>query len=88
MAQDFYLGNITKDDFKFRVKDFVKRVALSDGELKDKEVSFCSVSESALPKTWSKPTEIKFFKFLFPISVGIIGLQVTHKGFIPYLNFN
>ena len=37
MAQDFYLGNITKDDFKFRVKDFVKRVALSDGELKDKE---------------------------------------------------
>ena len=40
MAQDFYLGNITKDDFKFRVKDFVKRVALSDGELKDKEVRF------------------------------------------------
>tara|TARA_B000000441_G_C21485794_1_gene200942 strand:+ start:105 stop:443 length:339 start_codon:yes stop_codon:yes gene_type:complete len=40
MAQDFYLGNITKDDFKFRAKDFVKRVALSDGELKDKEVRF------------------------------------------------
>ena len=39
MAQDFYLGNITKDDFKFRVKDFVKRVALSDGELKDKDVT-------------------------------------------------
>ena len=40
LAQDFYLGNITKDDSKFQAKDFVKRVALSDGELKDKEVRF------------------------------------------------
>ena len=40
LAQDFYLGNITKDDFKFQAKDFVKRVALSDGELKDREVRF------------------------------------------------
>ena len=39
-AQDFYLGNITKDNSKFQAKDFVKRVALSDGELKDKEVRF------------------------------------------------
>tara|TARA_Y100000590_G_scaffold275849_1_gene309677 strand:- start:72 stop:371 length:300 start_codon:yes stop_codon:yes gene_type:complete len=40
MAQDFYLGNISKDDFKFKAKDFVKRVALSDGNLRDKEVRF------------------------------------------------
>ena len=40
VAQDFYLGNITKDNSKFQAKDFVKRVALSDGELKDKEVRF------------------------------------------------
>jgi len=30
LAQDFYLGNITKDDFKFQAKEFVKRVALSE----------------------------------------------------------
>ena len=39
-AQDFYLGNIIKDDFKLRAKEYVKRVALSDGELKDREVRF------------------------------------------------
>ena len=40
VAQDFYLGNITKDNSKLQAKEFVKRVALSDGELKDKEVRF------------------------------------------------
>ena len=39
-AQYFYLGNIIKDDFKLRAKEYVKRVALSDGELKDREVRF------------------------------------------------
>ena len=40
LAQDFYLGNITKDESKLRAKDFVKNVAISDGELNDKEVRF------------------------------------------------
>tara|TARA_B100000965_G_C19416193_1_gene680017 strand:+ start:500 stop:838 length:339 start_codon:yes stop_codon:yes gene_type:complete len=40
LAQDFYQGNIQKDDSKFKAKEFVKRVAMSDGDLKDKEIRF------------------------------------------------
>ena len=40
MAQDFYSGNIEKMRNRKIAKEFVKDVAISNGELKDKEIRF------------------------------------------------
>ena len=40
LAQDFYLNLIQVDKNKKLAKEFVKRVAIANGELKDKEVRF------------------------------------------------
>ena len=39
-AQDFYLGNIKEDKNRRLGKELIKEVAISNGELKDKEVRF------------------------------------------------
>ena len=40
MAQDFYSGNIEKMRNRKIAKEFVKDVAISNGELQDKEIRF------------------------------------------------
>ena len=39
-AQDYYLGNIKEDKNRRIGKELIKEVAISNGELKDKEVRF------------------------------------------------
>ena len=50
MAQDFYIGNIDEISNRKDAKEFVKQVAICNGDLKDKEIRFMV----RLKKAWGR----------------------------------